>query len=100
MEICERICAAWDALPRELAARDENALLVTHGGVLQVILSIVRREAHSNAMSPRKDDMRSGSRGKTGGQNGGSAPPFSETRTVRACGRRPDTAPGSAHRPF
>lgn len=49
----ERICAAWNALERELAARNENALLVTHGGVIQVILSIVRREAYSNALPQR-----------------------------------------------
>ena len=53
-EFYERIRCAWDALQKDILERNENAMLVTHGGVMHVILSIVKGEIYSNQASPRK----------------------------------------------
>lgn len=53
-EFYERICAAWEAFRNEITERNENVLLVTHGGVINVLLSIVNAEAYSNKSAPRK----------------------------------------------
>ena len=52
-EFYERICRAWADFQREILERNENVLLVTHGGVIQVVLSIVNGEAYSNKTSRR-----------------------------------------------
>lgn len=53
-EFYERVCEAWDALQKKVLDRNENVLLVTHGGVIQVILSIVNGEEYSNRKALRK----------------------------------------------
>lgn len=53
-EFYERVRDAWDALQKKVLDRNENVLLVTHGGVIQVILSIVNGEAYSNRKALRK----------------------------------------------
>lgn len=50
----ERISRAWDVFQKEILERNENVLLVTHGGVINVILSIVNGEKYSNKTPPRK----------------------------------------------
>lgn len=49
----ERICSAWTALSAEIITNDENVLLVTHGGVIQVILSILEGRAYTNNSNQR-----------------------------------------------
>lgn len=44
----QRICAAWEAFSQAITAKNENVMLVTHGGVIQVILSIVEGSVYSN----------------------------------------------------
>ena len=53
-EFYERIRTAWDAFQKMALAQNENVLLVTHGGVINVILSIVNGEKYSNKTSMRK----------------------------------------------
>lgn len=53
-EFYERIRYAWDVLQKDILERNENVMLVTHGGVMHVILSIVKGEIYSNQASPRK----------------------------------------------
>lgn len=53
-EFYERIRCAWDVLQKDILKRNENVMLVTHGGVMHVILSIVKGEIYSNQASPRK----------------------------------------------
>lgn len=53
-EFHERIRDAWDAFQKEILGRNENVLLVTHGGVIHVILSIVNGEAYSNKTPQRR----------------------------------------------
>lgn len=53
-EFYERIRRAWDAFQKEILERSENVLLVTHGGVIHVILSIVNGMAYSNKAPQRK----------------------------------------------
>lgn len=43
-EFYERIRNAWDAFQNEIIERKENVMLVTHGGVMHVILFIVKGE--------------------------------------------------------
>lgn len=50
----ERIRSAWKLFQKEIADRGENVLLVTHGGVINVILTLVNGEAYSNKTPPRK----------------------------------------------
>ncbi|MBO7251726.1 MAG: histidine phosphatase family protein [Oscillospiraceae bacterium] len=49
----ERICRAWDAFSREICTGSEDVILVTHGGVIQVLLSILSGETYSNKGSKR-----------------------------------------------
>ena len=53
-EFYERIRCAWDVLQKDILERNENVMLVTHGGVMHVILPIVKGEIYSNQASPRK----------------------------------------------
>lgn len=53
-EFYERISTAWDAFQKMALNRNENVLLVTHGGVINVILSIVNGEKYSNETIMRK----------------------------------------------
>ena len=53
-EFYERISTAWDAFQKMALNRNENVLLVTHGGVIHVILSIVNGEKYSNKTAMRK----------------------------------------------
>ena len=53
-EFYERIRTAWDAFQKMALAQNENVLLVTHGGVINVILSIVHGEQYSNKTTMRK----------------------------------------------
>ena len=53
-EFYERISTAWDAFQKMALNRNENVLLVTHGGVINVILSIVNGEKYSNETLMRK----------------------------------------------
>ena len=53
-EFYERICRAWEDFQKEILSRNENVLLVTHGGVIHVILSIVKGEVYTNKAPLRK----------------------------------------------
>lgn len=53
-EFYERISTAWDAFQKKALEQNENVLLVTHGGVINVILSIVNGEKYSNKTTMRK----------------------------------------------
>ena len=53
-EFYERIRTAWDAFQKMVLEQNENVLLVTHGGVINVILSIVNGEKYSNETIMRK----------------------------------------------
>ena len=53
-EFYERIRCAWDVLQKDILERNENVMFVTHGGVMHVMLSIVKGEIYSNQASPRK----------------------------------------------
>lgn len=53
-EFYERISTAWDAFQKMALEQDENVLLVTHGGVINVILSIVNGQEYSNKTAMRK----------------------------------------------
>lgn len=53
-EFYERIRIAWDAFQKKLLEQNGNVLLMTHGGVIHVILAIVNGEAYSNKIPQRK----------------------------------------------
>ena len=53
-EFYERISTAWEALQKMVLEQNEDVLLVTHGGVINVILSIVNGEKYSNETIMRK----------------------------------------------
>ena len=53
-EFYERISTAWDAFQKMVLEQNANVLLVTHGGVINVILSAVNGENYSNKTSIRK----------------------------------------------
>ena len=53
-EFYERVCEAWNRFQCSALEHTENVLLVTHGGVIQVILSIVNGEEYSNRKALRK----------------------------------------------
>ena len=53
-EFYERVCEAWNRFQSSALEHTENVLLVTHGGVIQVILSIVNGEEYSNRKTLRK----------------------------------------------
>lgn len=44
----ERIYTAWEEFSKKIIAQDEDAVLITHGGVIHVILSIVQNKVYSN----------------------------------------------------
>ena len=50
----ERVSTAWDTFQTMMVEQNENVLLVTHGGVINVILSIVNGEKYSNKTTMRK----------------------------------------------
>lgn len=50
----ERISMAWEIFQKIILERNENVLLVTHGGVINVILSIVNHKDYSNKTALRK----------------------------------------------
>ena len=53
-EFYERISTAWDAFQKMVLEQNETVLLVTHGGVIHVVLSIVNGEKYSNKSVMRK----------------------------------------------
>ena len=53
-EFYERISTAWDAFQKLVVEQNENVMLVTHGGVINVILSVANGESYSNKTSMRK----------------------------------------------
>lgn len=53
-EFYERIRTAWDAFQKMVLEQNGNVMLVTHSGVIHVILSIVNGEKYSNKTSMRK----------------------------------------------
>ena len=53
-EFYERISTAWDAFQKMVLEQNENVMLVTHSGVINVILSVVNGEGYSNKTSMRK----------------------------------------------
>ena len=53
-EFYERISTAWEAFQKMVLEQNENVMLVTHAGVINVILSIVNGEKYSNKTALRK----------------------------------------------
>ena len=53
-EFYERVRDAWNRFQSSALEHTENVLLVTHGGVIQVILSIVNGEEYSNRRALRR----------------------------------------------
>ena len=53
-EFYERISTAWEAFQKMALEQNEDVLLVTHGGVINVIISIVNGEKYSNKTTMRK----------------------------------------------
>ena len=49
----ERICTAWETFSQEIIAKNENVMLVTHGGVIHVILSLIEGRVYSNKEKQR-----------------------------------------------
>lgn len=50
----ERVKTAWEQFTVCLSEKDENSILVTHGGVINVIMSLVHCVPYSNKDKPRK----------------------------------------------
>ena len=50
----DRISAAWSSFQGKITARNENVVLVTHSGVINVILSIINHRPYSNAEKTRR----------------------------------------------
>lgn len=50
----ERVAAAWERLTEAIRCQNENVLLVTHGGVIHVILSIVADLPYKNTERQRR----------------------------------------------
>lgn len=50
----ERIRAAWMAFTEEILARNENVVLVTHGGVIHIIRAILENRPYNNQQKHRK----------------------------------------------
>lgn len=44
----ERVSTAWNDFLKTVKKENENVILVTHGGVIQIILSILKHEKYSN----------------------------------------------------
>ena len=53
-EFYERIRCSWEVFQKDILERNENVMLVTHGGVMRVILSTMKGETYSNQTTPRK----------------------------------------------
>lgn len=53
-EFFERIRTAWEELTQAVKDCDSNTVLVTHGGVIQVILSLVNGANYTNKDKPRR----------------------------------------------
>ena len=49
----ERITAGWERFTKQIADRDENVMLVTHTGVIQVILAIISGKCYRNTDKQR-----------------------------------------------
>lgn len=50
----ERINAAWADFSKEILSENENVMLVTHGGVIHVIRTILENRLYSNSEKHRK----------------------------------------------
>ena len=50
----ERIADAWERFSCELVSGKENVILVTHGGVIQVILSLINNVPYTNKTPVRR----------------------------------------------
>lgn len=50
----QRIRSAWEVFSEMLKQQEGNVLLVTHGGVIQVILSLIHDKPYSNTKPQRK----------------------------------------------
>ncbi len=50
----ERITRAWTAFTDRITADGENVLLVTHSGVIHIILCLIHREVYSNTEKQRR----------------------------------------------
>lgn len=50
----ERINAAWADFSKEILSENENVMLVTHGGVIHVIRTILENRPYSNSEKHRK----------------------------------------------
>ena len=50
----ERIAAAWKVLCEQMQSENKNVILVTHAGVIHVILSIIDDENYTNSKLHRK----------------------------------------------
>lgn len=48
----ERIKMAWDSFQKEISRKGENVLLVTHGGVINVLRHLIQHEPYSNQNRP------------------------------------------------
>lgn len=55
-EFVDRVASGWERLRNEIMASGENALLVTHGGVIHVIMSLEKGEVYSNRNKHPKID--------------------------------------------
>lgn len=51
-EFFARIHCAWSALHKEIITTEQNAMLVTHGGVINAILYILNKLEYSNKRKP------------------------------------------------
>ena len=49
----ERIATAWRDFSKKIISQSEDVILVTHGGVIHVILSIVEKRSYSNTEKQR-----------------------------------------------
>lgn len=47
-EFYERVCNGWYNFTESLANYDKNVLLITHGGVINIIRCIINSESYSN----------------------------------------------------
>lgn len=50
----ERIKASWHKFSGDILSREEDVILVTHGGVIQVILSLTAGEQYTNVCQRKK----------------------------------------------
>lgn len=53
-EFYERICRAWDTFQKEVLTSGENAMLVTHSGVIHVIRCLLAGRRYSNKVKHPK----------------------------------------------